>query len=41
MLENGSPLPPITATDLEGNDTALADLTGGSWSAVLFYRGHW
>lgn len=41
MLSNGTPLPPITATDLEGTARVVAELTEGSWSAVLFYRGHW
>ena len=41
MLANGSPLPAIQAKDLDGNDVALADLTSGSWSVVIFYRGHW
>ena len=41
MLENGSVLPDIAARDTEGNGVALADVTAGSWSVVLFYRGHW
>jgi peroxiredoxin len=41
MLDNGAQLPAITARDLEGNDLALADMTAGSWSVVVFYRGHW
>lgn len=41
MLSNGDSLPPIPAKDLEGNEVTITDLTAGSWSAVLFYRGHW
>jgi hypothetical protein len=41
VLTNGEPLPPISARDLDGNDVTVSELTNGSWSAVLFYRGHW
>ncbi|MGI9614250.1 MAG: hypothetical protein ACR2QO_15170 [Acidimicrobiales bacterium] len=41
MLDNGQPLPPIAATDLEGNAVTVDELVAGSWSVVLFYRGHW
>ena len=41
MLENGTSLPAIPAKNLDGDDVALADLTAGSWSVVIFYRGHW
>lgn len=41
MLHNGSRLPAIVAKDLDGVDVEISDLTRGSWSAVLFYRGHW
>ena len=41
VLANGAPLPSIPAKDLEGNDVALTELTAGSWSVVIFYRGHW
>ena len=41
MLENGTPLPAISARDLDGNEVALSDATAGSWSVVIFYRGHW
>ena len=41
MLENGSPLPAIEAKDLEASPIVLSDLTAGSWSVVIFYRGDW
>ena len=41
MLENGAQLPPIEAKDLDGHPVTITDLTDGSWSVVLFYRGHW
>lgn len=41
MLSNGDPMPPIPAKDLEGNAVIVTDLTEGSWSVVLLYRGHW
>ena len=41
MLDNGDHLPVISAKDLEGTAVDLTGLTDGSWSAVLFYRGHW
>jgi len=41
MLANGEPLPPIGGTDLDGAAVDVADLTDGSWSVVLFFRGHW
>jgi hypothetical protein len=41
VLSNGEPLPSIPARDIDGNDVIVTDLTNGSWSAVLLYRGHW
>jgi peroxiredoxin len=41
MLDNGTQLPPIQAKDLDGNPVTLADAVQGSWSVVIFYRGHW
>lgn len=41
MLDNGTHLPVIAARDLDGTEVTLKELTDGSWSAVLFYRGHW
>ena len=41
MLDTGDRIPAITAKDIEGEAVDLAELTAGSWSAVLFYRGHW
>lgn len=40
-LANGQSLPPIAARNLDGETVAIADLTAGSWSVVLLYRGHW
>ena len=41
VLDNGNQLPVIAARDLDGTEVTLKELTDGSWSAVLFYRGHW
>jgi peroxiredoxin len=41
VLSNGDSLPPIPAKDLDGEEVNLTGLTAGSWSVVLFYRGHW
>ena len=41
MLPNGESLPSIDAKNLDGESVSIADLTEGSWSVVLFYRGHW
>ena len=41
MLDNGTPLPAIQATNLDGQRVSLDATTSGSWSVVLFYRGHW
>ena len=40
-LSNGEGLPPITATGLDGEPVRIDELVAGSWSVVLFYRGHW
>ena len=40
-IENGSPLPPIIAKTLDGDEVDLATATAGSWGVVLLYRGHW
>ena len=41
MLTNGQSLPAIEAKTLVGEAVVLADMTDGSWSVVLLYRGHW
>ena len=41
MIENGETLPSIAAKDRDGNETTVEQLTAGTWSVVLFYRGHW
>lgn len=41
MLDNGQQLPSISAKNLDGEPVTVAELIAGSWSVVLFYRGHW
>lgn len=33
--------PTITGTDTGGGTVTLPDDADGSWSVLLFYRGHW
>jgi len=40
-LTNGETLPEIAAKNLDGEAVTVGALTGGGWSVVLFYRGHW
>jgi len=40
-LEVGQPFPTINAKDMDGNAVDLSSLGTGSWTVVLFYRGHW
>lgn len=40
-LENGDRLPSLTADRVDGDAMTLPDDLAGSWSLVLFYRGHW
>ncbi len=40
-IENGSNLPSVMATDLDGQSIDLAAAATGQWAVVLFYRGHW
>ncbi len=35
------PFPTITGTAPDGETVTLPDDTDGSWSVLLFYRGHW
>ena len=41
MLDNGDSFPALAARDLEGEAVTLNEFIEGSWSVVLFYRGHW
>lgn len=41
MIDDGSPFPQVAAKDLDGGDTTVNALAEGSWTTVLFYRGHW
>jgi len=41
VLANGDTLPEIPAVDTDGAPTTINGLVEGSWSVVLFYRGHW
>ena len=40
-LTNGTRLPNIVASDMEGNKVTLPESLAGRWSVVLMYRGHW
>lgn len=40
-LQNGDRFPSLTADRLDGTTMTLPDDLAGSWSLVLFYRGHW
>jgi len=39
-IENGRTLPTITGV-MNGDTVDLSTVAKGSWSAFLFYRGHW
>ena len=39
-IENGQTLPAITG-EMNGDTVDLSTVAKGSWSALLFYRGHW
>ena len=39
-VENEEPLPALAAT-LNGNTVNLATEAAGTWTALIFYRGHW
>ena len=40
-LNNGDPFPSLSAPLVGGGTLALPGDLAGSWSVVLFYRGHW
>lgn len=40
-VQNGDRLPEIRVRAAGGAQVRLPDHLSGSWSVVLFYRGHW
>ena len=40
-LENGQPLPPVSAPSVEEGPVQLPDDLGDRWAVLLFYRGDW
>ena len=40
-LENGDPFPTLEAPRVSGGPMKLPGDLDGSWSLVVFYRGHW
>ncbi len=40
-LFTNDPFPTITGTTVDGKTVTLPDDADGSWSVLLFYRGHW
>ena len=41
QLVGGDKLPPIHATDLDGNPVDITASVAGNWAAILLYRGDW
>lgn len=41
QLANGDRLPPLMATDLEGNEVDMTAKVAGSWAVIMYYRGDW
>ena len=41
MIENGEILPELVGKNAAGEDVRLDQYGAGSWTVVLFYRGHW
>ena len=41
QLVGGDKLPPIEATDLDGNPVDITASVAGHWAAILLYRGDW
>lgn len=39
-IANGDAFPAISAV-VDGETVDLAGVGAGSWSVILFYRGHW
>lgn len=40
-LENGARFPSLTASVVDDDEMTLPDDLQGSWSLIVFYRGHW
>ena len=40
-LENGDRLPTLTGRVVGDDEMTLPDDLAGSWSLLVFYRGHW
>lgn len=40
-LENGDRLPSLTAPVVGDDEMTIPGDLEGSWSAIVFYRGHW
>lgn len=40
-LENGDVFPTLTAPSVDDGEMTLPEELEGSWSAIVFYRGHW
>lgn len=41
QLVGGDKLPPLNATDLDGNPVDITASVAGHWAAILLYRGDW
>lgn len=41
QLVGGDTLPPLDATDLDGNPVDITASVAGHWAAILIYRGDW
>lgn len=41
QLVGGDKLPPLEATDLDGNPVDITASVAGHWAAILLYRGDW
>ena len=41
QLATGDRLPPLMATDLDGNEVDMTAKVAGSWAVIMFYRGDW
>ena len=41
LLVGGDKLPPLEATDLDGNPVDITASVAGHWAAILLYRGDW
>jgi peroxiredoxin len=40
-LDAGMPFPDFTVQALDASPASIKATLGGSWSVLLFYRGHW